>query len=105
MSARGPIIGFVQPASTFLAAGVADKGSFIQFRAMIATGNEVITKGITVVAEFTHSFADRGINSADVLFGAFFDQSAFVIRFIERVVSLNGAVLFNLFGDSSWIFS
>lgn len=105
MSDRGPVISFVQPASTFPAAGIADKRSFIQFRAMIAVGSEVIAMRITVIAEFTHSFADRSINSTDVLFLAVFDQGAFVFRFIEMVMFLKGAVLFNLFGDCGWIFS
>ena len=105
MGDRGPVVGFVQPASAFLGTGIADKRSFIQFRATIAAGSEVITMGITVIAELTHPFAGWGINATDVLFLAVFNQGAFVFRFIEMVMFLNGAVLFNLFGDCGWIFS
>ena len=104
MSDRGPVIGFVQPTSTFLAAGIADKRSFIQFRTMIAAGSEVITMGITVIAELAHPFADWGINTTDVLFLAVFNQGAFVFRFIEMIMFLKSAVLFNLFGDCSRVF-
>ena len=105
MSDCGSIIGFVQPADTFLAAGIADKRSFIQFRAMIAARSEVITMGVAVITKLTHSFADWGINTTDVLFLAVFNKGAFVFRFIEMVMFLNRAVLFNLFGDCGWIFS
>ena len=104
MSDCGPVIGFVQPTSAFLAAGIADKRSFIQFRAMIAARSEVITMGIAVIAEFTHPFADWGINATDVLFLAVFNQGTFVFRFIEMVMFLKRAVLFDLFGDCSWVF-
>ena len=105
MSDRGPIISFIQPTSTFLAAGIADKRSLIQFRAMIAAGSEVITMGITVMAEFTHSFADRSIEPAKVHFLAFFEPCALVVRFIEMIMFQKGTVLFNLFGDCGWIFT
>lgn len=72
MSSRGSIIGLVQATTTFLTASIADKGSFIQFGAMITARSEVIAMGITVVAEFTHSFAYRSIDSTDVLFLAVF---------------------------------
>ena len=104
MSGRGPIIGFVQPASTFLAAGIADKRSFIQDWAMISARSEVIAMGIAVITGFTHSFADWGINTTDVLFLAVFNQGTFVFRFIEMVMFLKRAVLFDLFGDCSWVF-
>ena len=104
MSDCGPVIGFVQPTSAFLAAGIADKRSFIQFRAMIAARSEVIAMGIAVITEFTHPFADWGINTTDVLFLAVFNKGTFVFRFIEMVMFLNRAVLFNLFGDCSWVF-
>ena len=71
---------------------------------MIAARSEVIATGIAVITEFTHPFADWGINTTDVLFLAVFNKGAFVFRFIEMVMFLNRAVLFNLFGDCSWVF-
>ena len=105
MGVCSPVIGFVQPAATFLAAGIADKRSFIQFRPMIAAGSEVITMGVTVIAELTHPFADWSISATDVLFLTVFHQGAFVFRFIEMVMFLKDAALFDLFGDCSWVFS
>ncbi|EDK23031.1 hypothetical protein RUMTOR_00001 [[Ruminococcus] torques ATCC 27756] len=39
---------------------------------MITARNEIIAMGITVVAEFTHSFAYRSIDFTDILFFAVF---------------------------------
>ena len=72
---------------------------------MIAAGSKVITMGVTVIAEVTHPFADWSISATDVLFRTVFHQGAFVFSFIEMVMFLKDAALFDLFGDCSWIFS
>ena len=72
---------------------------------MIAAWSKVITMGITVIAEFTHSFADRSISATDVLFLTVFNKGAFVFRFIEMVMLLKYAVFFDLFRNCGWILS
>ena len=104
MSDCGPVIGFVQPSSAFLAAGIADKRSFIQLWTVVAARSKVFAMGIAVIAEPAHFFADRSIGSTDVLLPAVFGKGTFISGFIEMVVLLEGTVLFNLFRDGGRIF-
>lgn len=89
MSGSSPIIGFIQSASAFLTAGIADERGFIQLRAVVTARGKIITMGVTVIAEFAHSFADGCIGSANVLFLTVFEQSAFIFWFIEATMFLN----------------
>lgn len=100
-----PVISLIQTASAFLAAGIADKRSFVQLRAVVAARGKLLTMGIAVVAESAHFFADRGICTADILLPAVFGKGTFISGFIEMVVLMEGTVLFNLLRDSSRVFS
>ena len=62
----GTIVGFIETAGIFFTATIADKRSFIEQTAMIRARDKLFAVRVTMIAGSAHSFANRGIGTANI---------------------------------------
>ncbi len=94
---------FIKTTAALVLASITDEGGSVQPGAGIVPGLEVFAGGITESAVATQLSALRRMTRTNVTTVALAEQSACIVRLIERIVRLADPVSLNLLGDGRWI--